>query len=108
MNPETKFRLKAFWSYLFIEPITSKYSIFNLKFTCWFLIFLSLLFKNKIISTILIIIGLILYLVSEYMDKGKYIAWYRKRKYPYKEAIKKVREERRLQEIKTTEELEKE
>lgn len=94
MKEETKFKLKAFLYYIFIQPLISKYYIFNLTYISWTLIFLSLLFKEKLISTILIIIAIVLYLIKEYMD-GTYIYWYRNKKYPeYKEALRKVREEK--------------
>lgn len=96
MKEEIKFKSKAFLYYIFIQPLVSKYYIFNLSYISWFLIFLSIIFINKITSTILIIVAVILYLIKEYKD-GTYIYWYRNRKYPeYKEALKKVREQKGL------------
>ncbi len=96
MKEEIKFKLKAFLYYIFIQPLISKYYIFNLSYISWFLIFLSLLFKQKLISTILILVAIMLYLIKEYKD-GNYIYWYRNKKYPqYKEALMRVREQKRL------------
>jgi len=96
MKEETKFKVKAFLSYILVAPLTSKFYIFNLSYISWFLIFLSLLFTSKIVRIILVIIAVILYLIKEYND-GNYIYWYRNKKYPeYKEALKKVREQKNL------------
>jgi len=96
MKEETKFNIRAFLYYVFVAPLTSKFYIFNLSYICWFLIFLSLLFTNKILRVILVLVAVVLYLIKEYRD-GTYKYWYRNKKYPeYKEALKKVRESKNL------------
>lgn len=82
-----KFRIKAFITYLFIEPWTSKVSLPNLRSISWGLIFASLFFRNRVLTISLMILGLVIYLFYEYQT-GRYIYWYRMRMYKNKKALK--------------------
>lgn len=90
-----KFKLKTYLQYLLIEPWTTKFSLPNFRTMTWILIVVALVFRLEALLIISIIVGAIFYLVYEFKS-GKYIYWYRQRKYGnYKETLKKVRAERR-------------
>jgi hypothetical protein len=96
---ETKFRLKIYLLYLVVEPWTSELSLPNLRTISWTLIFISLFLKIFWLQLTLLIMGLLLYLFYEF-KQGQYLGWYRQRKFKEKhEALKKVREKRRNNEI---------
>lgn len=95
MNEEKKFRLKAFVKYLFIEPWTESISLPNFRTLNTVFLLFALLYRWEIGIFISIILLVILQLINEY-KQGRYIYWYRSRKYKdYQEAIKKVREEKK-------------
>lgn len=84
MDPKTKFKLKVYLKYLILEPWTEKFSLPNLKTTIWILIIIAFFLRLKILLIITILLGLIVYLIREYKS-GKFIYWYKKRKYKQKE-----------------------
>jgi hypothetical protein len=100
MDPEKKYKIKAFLWDLFIRPI---YTLFDLSqinsIVVGFLIFNVLVLKSELlywILAVLLIIFLIIDLVK-YYKSGKYVDNLRKHKYPeYRAAIKKVRAEKKL------------
>ncbi len=95
MNNEFKFKIKAYIYYLLVEPWTTKVSFPNFRTITWVLIVLSLIFRLEVLLIISVIVGVIFYLVYEFKS-GKFIYWYRQRKYKgYKDAIKKVRREKK-------------
>jgi hypothetical protein len=95
MNEEKKFRLRAFVKYLFIEPWTESISLPNFRTLNTVFLCFALLYRWKVGILISIILLVLLQLINEY-KQGKYIYWYRSRKYKdYQEALKKVRDERK-------------
>jgi hypothetical protein len=100
MEPRNKFRLKTFLYYILLEPWTEKLTLPNFRTLNTVLLCISLLYKWRV--GILISIGLlvVLQLIDEW-KKGDYIYWYRNRKGygNYKEIIKKVKEEKKQNEI---------
>jgi len=94
MDPKSKFKLKTFIYYLFVEPWTEKISLPNHRTMLWILIFMTFFFKLKILFFLFLLIGLFSHLVHEYKS-GKFIYWYKQRKYKaQREALKKVRDGR--------------
>ena len=95
MRPETKFKLKTYIYYLVMEPWTENVSLPNLRTIIWVLITIALIFRWRILFFILIPIGVILYLMNEYKS-GRFIYWYRQRKYgEQRKALKEVRENKK-------------
>lgn len=95
MDPKTKFKVKTFLYYLVVEPWTDKISLPNFRSVFWILILISLFFRLGTLLLISILLGLISHLVYEFQS-GKYIYWYRQRKFrEQREALKKVREEKK-------------
>ena len=95
MDEGTKFKLRVFLYYLIIEPWTEKISLPNFRTVNTILLCIALFFKWEIVIFVSIIVLIILQLINEYKS-GKYIYWYRQRKYrEQKDALKKVREERK-------------
>jgi hypothetical protein len=91
MKNETKFKIKTFLQYLIFEPLNSKNSLPNFKTISWIMIFVSVLLKNIYLQISFVIIGFLIYLITEYKS-GNYIGWYRMKKYKnFKEAIKNKR-----------------
>ncbi len=94
MEPKTKFKLRTFLYYLVVEPWTEKISLPNFRSVSWVLIFIAVFFRFRYLLLISIILGLTFHLISEFRS-GKYVYWYRNRKFKeQKEALKKIREER--------------
>ena len=95
MKPETKFKFKVYLTYLFIEPWSEKFSLPNLRTTIWILILVAFFLKLELLLFLFIIIGTGVYLVREFKS-GKFIYWYRKRKYSERrKALKKIKEEKK-------------
>ena len=95
MDKEKAFRLKTYVKYILITPWTSNVSLPNSRTILWIAIFVSLLFRWGSSLIVFLIIQLILYLYHEYKS-GIAVYWYRQKKYKEsKEALKKVREERK-------------
>ena len=95
MEQQTKFKFKTFLYYLLVEPWTERFTLPNFRTIAWILIIVSLVIKSTFLLIISIMIGLISYLTYEFKS-GKYIHWYRQRKYKgYKNALKEVREKRK-------------
>ncbi len=95
MKPETKFKFKVYLIYLFLEPWTEKFSLPNIRTTIWILIIIAFSLKLRIFLLPLIIIGVILYLIREFKS-GKFIYWYKQRKYKeQRKALKEVRENKK-------------
>jgi len=93
MDPKTKFKIKTFLYYLVVEPWTEKVSLPNFRSVFWILILIALLFRLETLLLISIILSLVSHLVYEFRS-GKFIYWYRQRKFKeQKEALKKDREE---------------
>jgi hypothetical protein len=98
-KPEFQGRVITFLKYLFYFPITKNIRIPNFRTFLWIFLLTSMFFKYFWITVFLLIILLIIYIIDEYQSK-RYIDWYRSRKYKIqKEALKKVREERKLKGI---------
>lgn len=90
------FKIKVYLYYLVVEPWTSQVRIPNLRSLSWVFIFIAFLFRNFIIEMSFATLGVLLYLIYEFKE-GKYLYWYRSRKYKeHREALKKVREHRKL------------
>ncbi len=95
MKPETKFRLKIYLYYLIIEPWTENISLPNARTIIWISIIIAFLFKIEVLLFSFIILGLIFHLIHEF-ESGKFIYWYRQKKYKkQRDALKKVREEKK-------------
>lgn len=95
ITPEKRFKLKTFIYYLLVEPWTEKITMPNTRTAAWIVIFLGLFLKIKLLLLLGLTSGLLSYLFYEYKN-GKYIYWYRNRKFKdQKAALKKVREEKR-------------
>ena len=95
MDPKNKFKFKTYLIYLFLEPWTTKFHLPNLRTFVWVLIVISFLLKKPVLLFISIGVGILLYAINEYKS-GKYIYWYRQRKYgEQREALRKIKEERR-------------
>lgn len=96
MKPEIKFKLKTYIYYLFVEPWTEKVSLPNFRTISLILLYFSLFYKLKILLLISIVALVIFHAINEYKS-GKYIYWYRQRKYgAQREALKKIREEKKI------------
>jgi len=103
MDHSRKFKIKTFLYYLIIEPWTEKVSLPNLRTLSWILILIALFFRLGVLLLVSISIGIIAHLIQEFRS-GKYIYWYRQRKFrEQREALKKVREERKMKEEKENE-----
>lgn len=95
MDPQYKFKLKTYLFYLLVEPWSENISLPNFRTIAWLLILAAIFFRLRILLLVSIIFGIIVHLVREFKS-GKYVYWYRQRKFrEQREAIKKVREERR-------------
>ncbi len=95
MKPETKFKLKAYLYYLIMEPWTDNISLPNTRTVFWVLTLVAIFFKSEILLLLSVIGGLIFYLLHEFKS-GKFIYWYRQKKYKkQRDALKKVKEERK-------------
>ena len=95
MEPKTKFKIKTFFYYLVVEPWTEKISLPNFRSVSWVLIFIAVFFRFRYLLLISIILGLTFHLISEFRS-GKFIYWYRQRKFgEQREALKKIKEERK-------------
>ena len=79
LEPKEKFKLKTYIKYLLVEPWVNPFRP-NLRTVVWILIFVSLFFRWNVVLLISLIVGVILYLKSEYKS-GKYIYWLRQRDY---------------------------
>lgn len=91
MEPKTKFKLKAFFYYLIVEPWTEKVQMPNLRTIIWISIFFSFFFKLKVLLFGSLFLGVIFHLISEFKS-GRFIYWYRQRKFrEQREALKRVR-----------------
>jgi len=78
-----------------VEPWTEKVSLPNFRSVFWILILISLFFRLGTLLLVSIILGLISHLVYEFKS-GKFIYWYRQRKFKeQREALKKIKEERK-------------
>ncbi len=90
------FKLKTFLIYILIEPWTTKFSIPNLRTLSWIFIIISLILEKPLWLWISIIFGILIHGIYEYKS-GKFIYWYRQRKFRERnEALKKVREKRKF------------
>ena len=95
-----KFKLKTFLIYILLEPWTTKVSIPNLRTLPWIFIIISLILEKPLLLWISIIFGILIHGIYEYKS-GKFIYWYRQRKFRERnEALKKLREERKKREEK--------
>lgn len=95
MEPQYKFKLKTYIYYLFIEPWTDKISFPNFRTLAWVFILIAVFFRLRELLIISIVFGVLVYLIQEFKS-GRHIYWYRQRKFKeQREALKKVREERR-------------
>ena len=95
MDSKTKFKVKTFLYYLVVEPWTEKVSLPNFRSVFWILILISLFLRLGTLLLVSIILGLISHLVYEFKS-GKFIYWYRQRKFKeQREALKKIKEERK-------------
>jgi len=95
VDSKTKFKVKTFLYYLVVEPWTEKVSLPNFRSVFWILILISLFFRLGTLLLVSIILGLISHLVYEFKS-GKFIYWYRQRKFKeQREALKKIKEERK-------------
>ena len=94
MESKTKFKIKTFLYYLAVEPWTEKMPLPNFRSVFWILILIALFFRLGTLLLISIILGLVSHLVYEFRS-GKFIYWYRQRKFrEQKEALKKIKEEK--------------
>ena len=94
MESKTKFKVKTFLYYLVVEPWTEKVSLPNFKSVFWILILIALLFRLETLLLISIILSLVYHLVYEFRS-GKFIYWYRQKKFKeQREALKKIKEEK--------------
>lgn len=80
MEEGTKFRIRTFLYYLVVEPFTEKVSLPNFSSIIWILILISVILKIPILLFISIIAGVIFYGIKEYKS-GKFIYWYKMKKY---------------------------
>lgn len=95
MKPETKFKIKTYLYYLIIEPWTNKAYLPNLQTINWVLILIAAFLRNRLMLIVFIVLGIFFYLMNEFKS-GKYIYWYRQRKFgEQREALKKIKLERR-------------
>lgn len=95
MEPKTKFKIRTFLYYLIVEPWTENVSLPNFRSVFWVLILIALFFRLGTLLLISIILGLIFHLAYEFRS-GKFIYWYRQRKFKeQREALKKVKEEKK-------------
>ena len=110
MDSKNRFEFKAFLTYLVVEPMTDKFKLPNIRTILWGLIFFFLIFDisthNNIFTPFLfgsLVLQLILYAIHEYRS-GKYLQWYRERKYgeEYKKSKEALREIRRKKKDKET------
>ncbi len=100
MKPETKFKLKTYMYYLILEPWSEKFSLPNLTTTIWILILVASLLKLEVFLLFLIILGSVVYLVREFKS-GKFVYWYKQRKYKEQRiALKKIKEKKKKEEEK--------
>ena len=90
MDQKKKFKIKTFVYYLLIEPWTERFSIPNLRTLAWAFILLSVFLKSITLLVISISVGIISHLVYEFKS-GKYIYWYKQRKYK----TQKIKEKRK-------------
>ena len=101
MDEKEKFRIKTYLKYLLISPWQTKVNMPNFRTAIWILIIISFVFRLRLILFITLGIAVIQYLWCEYKS-GKHIHWYRMRMYrEQKDALKKVREERKTQHLNT-------
>ena len=90
-----KFKIKTFLYYLIVEPWTEKVSLPNFRTIAWIFILVALFFRIRVLLLISILVGIISYMAQEFKS-GKYIYWYRQRKFrEQREALKKVRAEKK-------------
>jgi len=95
MKPEIKFKLKTYFYYLIMEPWTEKVSLPNFRTIALILICFSLFYRIRILLLISVVALVVLHAINEYKS-GRYIYWYRQRKYgEQREALRKIREERK-------------
>jgi len=95
MKPETKFKLRTYIYYLLVEPWTEKVSLPNFRTIALVLLCFSLFYRLRVLLLISVISLIVFHMVNEYKS-GKYIYWYRQRKYgEQREALRKIKEERR-------------
>ncbi len=95
MKPDTKFKLKTYIHYLLVEPWTDKVSLPNFRTIVLIILCFSLIYKWRELLLISVISLVFLHMINEYRS-GKFIYWYRQRKYKeQREALKKIKEERR-------------
>lgn len=95
MKPETKFRIRTYLYYLLVEPFTEKVNFPNTRTLSWIILLLGFFLKITPLFFLGIISGVFSYLYWEYKS-GKYIYWYRNRKFKeQREALKKIREEKK-------------
>ncbi len=95
MKPETKFKLKVYLYYLVVEPWTEKVALPNMRTVIWILIILAFIYKLDYLFFPLIIIGAVLYLAHEFKS-GRFIYWYRQRKYSeQRKALKEIRQKKK-------------
>jgi hypothetical protein len=80
MKQETKFKLKTYLLYLILEPWSERVTLPNFSTIVWILILLSIIFKVVILLWISIIFGIIFSVIKEWKS-GKFIYWYRMKKY---------------------------
>ena len=95
MNPNTKFKLKTYIYYLIVEPWTDKVSLPNFRTISLILLCISLFYRLGGLLLFSVIALIIFHMINEYRS-GKFIYWYRNRKFKeQREALRKVKEERR-------------
>ena len=80
MKSKTKFKIKTYIYYLIIEPWTNKVYLPNFQTINWVLIFIAVFLRNRLMLIVFIISGVFFYLMNEFKS-GKYVYWYRQRKY---------------------------
>lgn len=95
METKKKFKFKVFLYYLLIEPWTERFSIPNLRTLAWAFIILSVFLKSIFLLIISVAVGIISHLVYEFKS-GKFIYWYRNRKFKeQRDSLRKKKEEGR-------------
>lgn len=95
ITPEKKYKLKTFIYYLLVEPWTENITMPNTRTAVWIIIFFGVITNTRSLIFLGFIAGVLSYLFYEYKN-GRYIYWYRNRKFKdHKDAIRKVREERK-------------
>ena len=95
IDSETRFKLKTYLYYLAVEPFTERFNFPNTRTVSWGIVIVGALFRIDLLLFVGLVGGLCSHLYWEYKS-GRYLSWYRNRKFKeQREALKKVREERK-------------